>query len=43
MRSASVRTHARRGFVEELIEARDRLGAAGVFRHHALEEQAIVV
>src|SRR5262249_46972049 len=37
------RPHARRGLVEELVQARDRLGAAGVFRDHALEEQAVVV
>src|SRR5260370_41014475 len=37
------RAHARRGFVEELVKPRDRLGAAGVFRHHAFEEQAVVV
>src|SRR5947209_4108955 len=39
----SLRPHARRGLVEELVQPRDRLGAARVFRHHALEKQAVVV
>src|ERR1700682_4601498 len=39
----SLRPDARRGLVEKLVQPRDRLGAAGVLRHHALEVQAIIV
>src|SRR5438046_6655453 len=38
-----VGAHARRGLVEELMQPLDRFRAAGVFRHHALEVEAVVV